>query len=239
MRQQVQPLSGPPFLFYVTMKKDQLRKLYCERRYSMMEVAKELNITHAKVWYWLKKFNIPRRSWKESSYIKQNFDGDPFQICESIGLEKRELFIAGLLLYWAEGTKGKHSLQIANLDHRMLAIFLRFLREICQIQERRLFLYVRVYKDFSLQDAKDYWVKFLNIAPDRVFVYPHTDKRSIKNRQWSPYGLATLEFHNIKLKQWVDTSIEELIQGLLQKKLYSAMQAVLATRTNGLLSRHR
>jgi hypothetical protein len=201
------------------MKENQLRKLYCERRFSMMEVARELNVTHAKVWYWLKKFNIPRRSWSESSYIKQNFDGDPFQVCESIGLEKRELFIAGLLLYWAEGTKGKHSIQIANLDHRMLVIFLRFLREICQIRERRLFLYVRVYKDFSLQGAREYWTKLLSISSDRVFVYCHTDKRSLKNRQWSPYGLATLEFHNIKLKQWLDASIEKLIQELLESNL--------------------
>jgi len=200
------------------MQEKELKELYCERRLSMMEVAEELNVSHAKVFYWLKKFDIARRSWKDSSYIKQNRHGDPFFIPDKFSFRERELLVAGLLLYWAEGSKGKGAIRIANLDHRMIKVFLNFLRETCRVDDNRLFLYVRVYKEFSLEEAREYWCNFLNIPSQKVFAYPHTDTRSKKNKQWSPYGIATLEFHNTKLKQWLDSSIEKLIQKLLKSK---------------------
>jgi len=198
------------------MQEKDLKELYCERRLSMMEVANELDVTQAKVFYWLKKFDIPRRSWKDSTYVKQNPQGDPFSILEKFSLRQKELLFAGLLLYWAEGSKGKGAIRITNLDHRMLKVFLNFLREVCRVDDDRLFLYVRVYKEFSLGEAQKYWFNFLNIPIQKIFVYPHTDTRSKKNKQWSQYGIATLEFHNTKLKQWLDASIEKLIQKLLE-----------------------
>jgi hypothetical protein len=200
------------------MQEKKLKELYCGRRLSMMEVAAELNITHAKVFYWLKKFNIARRSWKDSAYIKQNRHGDPFVIPDRLSSRERNLLVAGLLLYWAEGNKGKDAIRIANLDHRMLKVFLNFLREVCKAEDNRLFLYVRVYKEFPLDDARKYWSNFLNIPLQKISVYPHTDTRSEKNNQWSQYGIATLEFHNTKLKQWLDASIEKLIQKLLKNE---------------------
>jgi hypothetical protein len=197
------------------MQEKELKELYCGRRLSMMEVANELNVTQAKVFYWLKKLDIPRRSWRESTYVKLNPQGDPFVILDRFDTIERELLTAGLLLYWAEGSKGKGAIRITNLDHRMLKVFLNFLRKICNVEENRLYLYVRVYKEFSLVEARKYWSNLLNIPSQKVFIYPHTDTRSKKNKQWSQYGIATLEFHNTKLKQWLDASIEELIQKLL------------------------
>lgn len=62
------------------MIKEKLRELYCDRRLSMMEVANEFRTTHAKVYYWLRKYGISRRSWSDSAYAKQNPNGDPFTI---------------------------------------------------------------------------------------------------------------------------------------------------------------
>ncbi len=186
----------------------------------MMEIANELSVTHAKVLYWLKKYNISRRSWRESAYIKQNPKGDPFVLPNKLSSFKKELLIAGLFLYWAEGSKGKNAIRLANLDHRMLVIFSKFLREVCQVNEKRLSLYVRVYKEFSLDLAQKYWSTLLNIPPAKVFVYPHTDRRSKANKLWSKYGIATLEFHSTKLKQWLDRAIEEYIDRLMENKSF-------------------
>ncbi len=199
----------------------------------MTEVANELDVTQATIFYWLKKFDIPRRSWRDSSYIKQNPQGDPFSIPKRFSFKEKELLIAGLLLYWAEGSKGKGAIRITNLDHRMLKVFLNFLREVCRVDDNRLFLYVRVYKEFSLDEARKYWHNFLNIPSQKIFIYPHTDTRSKKNKQWSQYGIATLEFHNTKLKEWLDASIEKLIQKLLENNVRREIKG------NGLQQRHR
>ena len=49
----------------------------------------------------------------------------------------------------------------------------------------------------------------------QAHVYRHTDQRSKAHKQWAKYGLATLEFHNTKLKQWLDYAIEAYLKRML------------------------
>lgn len=184
----------------------------------MVQVADKLKIMSRKVEYWLKKYNIPRRSCSESAYVKQNPNGDPFRIKRRLNLQEKELLVIGIILYWAEGSKAKKPpLQLANSDRRMLQLFLRFLREICRIDEARLRLYVRLYKTFDRKTTKIYWSRLLDIPEKQVFIYSHTDKRSKANKQWSKYGIATLQFSNIRLKRWLDSTIESY----LSKQIYN------------------
>ena len=204
----------------------QLRTLYCDCQLSMMETASRLKVTHATVLYWLKKYRISRRSWSESTYAKQNPNGDPFLIPEKLSSRRRELMIAGMLLYWAEGSKGGSAMRIANLDPRRLHLFIKFLRNICHVNEQRLFVYVRLHKQFSLAAARRHWSSPLSLAQSRIFVYPHTDARSKADKQWSRYGIATLEFHSTKLKRWLDDAIE----GYIRQQLGNGMMRGRAPR---------
>lgn len=182
----------------------------------MMEIANRLNVTHATINYWMKKHAIPRRSCSESTYLKMNSGRNPFTLKKGLDKEENELLLTGLVLFWAEGSKVfRGSIQLANLDHRMLEIFAKFLRKICGIQENRLKLYVRVYKGFDINNAKRYWARRLKMSTKRVFVYPHTDTRSKANKQWSKYGIATLQFHNVKLWEWMNKSIEDHVGKVL------------------------
>ena len=198
------------------MRESLLRNLYCGRRLSMMQMAEALGTTHATVLYWLKKYGIQRRSWSESTYVKRNPNGDPFSIPFKLTRRQQDLMVGGLLLYWAEGNKRGSSLAIGNLDPRMLRLFLAFLREVCFVDERRISLFVRVHKQFSCSAARRFWSCQLGLPLARVFMYPHTDTRSKADEQWSPYGIATLQFSNTKLKAWLSTRIERYIERQLQ-----------------------
>ena len=189
-----------------------LRHLYCERRRSMMEIANVFGTTHAAVLYWLKKYGIARRSWSESTYIKLNPAGDPFTIPRRLTKRQETLLAAGLLLYWAEGKKGGEGVHIGNLDPRLLQLFARFLREVCQIREDRLRVRAQVYHKFSSTAARRYWSRTLRIPPSRVHVYRHTDPRSKFCQQWSPYGIAILEFNSKKLKAWMSEALEQYLE---------------------------
>lgn len=195
-----------------------LKALYCNRRHSMTEIGQQLGVTHATVLYWLKKYGIARRSWSESAYVKLNPDGDPFTIPRVLSSQQRELTAAALLLYWAEGAKTLSSTRLVNLDVRMLQLFLRFLREVCQAREERLRVSVRVHKRFPLPTAKAYWGRKLCLAPSRIFVYRHTDRRSASSAQWSRYGLATLEFPSTRFKTWLDQAIDGYVGYLVNSQ---------------------
>ena len=67
----------------------------------MFDVAKVFAVTPATVIYWMKKYNLGRRSSSESAYVKQNPDGDPFKIKDKLTDKDRELLLSGLMLYWA------------------------------------------------------------------------------------------------------------------------------------------
>ena len=182
----------------------------------MQDIAYKLDVTFPTVTYWMEKYNLPRRSNSESTYYKLNPNGDPFDIKKQLNKKEKDLLLTGLMLYWAEGAKSmRASIQLANLGHRMLQVFLKFLREICRVHEERLRLYVRVYKRFSREKAKRYWARKLKMPPKRIFVYPHTDVRSKVYKQWSPYGIATLQCHNLKFRNWLDNAIEEYLGEIL------------------------
>ena len=192
------------------MKKQQLVYLYKTKNLSMTEIAEKLGVTQAKVYYWFEKLGIKRRGQRESAYVKQNPNGDPFKIKKNLNSEEKKLLLMGLMLYWAEGNK-KNKLLVAlgNLDSRMIKLFLEFLRKICRIDEKRARLYVRVYKNFSRKKAHLYWENFLKFPKAQIYTYSHNDTRSDPRKQWSKNGIATLTVSNVKLKSWLDQAIEE------------------------------
>lgn len=213
-----------------------LRQLYCDQKLSMAQIAAALGTTHATVLYWLKKHGVARRTWSESTYAKLNAERDPFTIPETLTPRQQALLQAALMLYWAEGSKAPGRLRITNLDHRMLQVFAAFLRQVCHINEKRLRLYVRVYETFDKRAAKSYWVKLLGLPTSQVFVYPHLDRRSKPSQQWSPYGIATLEFHSTKLRQWVDQMTEDVIREQLSNDVDEMRDEPFPTRVGNRLA---
>ena len=197
------------------IKEKLLQKLYCDQKLSMVEVADKISTTARTIEYWLRKYNIPRRSRSESAYVKQNPNGDPFKIKRNLTQKEKGLLITGLILYLGEGGKKfKHSIQLGNLDPRVIQIFVKFLRKICRINENKLRLFVRLHRRFNKNKAQIYWSELLNLPSQQVLVYRYNDPRSKDEKQWSKYGIAMIQFNNIKLKKWLDEKINRYLDRL-------------------------
>ena len=77
-------------------------------------------------------------------------------------LSKSELLIVGASLYWAEGYKKAiakdgvkrtyHPVSFANSDPEMVKLFMRFLREVCEVPEERIRLSMRIYQHQSANE---------------------------------------------------------------------------------------
>lgn len=190
----------------------QLQKLYYDRKLSMWDVAKTMSITPRTVEYWMDKHNLRRRSGSESAYVKQNPNGDPFKIKNKLAKKDKELLLAGLMLYWAEGSrKNKHVIQMANLDYRLILLFIKFLRRICDVKEEKICLNIQLYRKFNKEETKNYWSRILKVSKRFIAVNIHSDTRSKPEKQWSKYGIARIEVRNVKLKQWIDKELEKQI----------------------------
>lgn len=79
-------------------------------------------------------------------------------------LSKRDLFISGFFLYWAEGGKTKtSSLSLGNTDPSMLKVFIKWL-ELLKISKNDLKVKLHLYKDMNINKEIIFWQKELGVG---------------------------------------------------------------------------
>jgi len=87
---------------------------------------------------------------------------------EIYNLNSDELKLLGIMAYWAEGSKTKDSLvQFVNTDPKLIKLALRWLRESCDVPERKIRCHLRVHPDTDRKKAEDYWSKVTKIPKER------------------------------------------------------------------------
>ncbi|WP_030747800.1 hypothetical protein [Streptomyces sp. NRRL F-5135] len=99
---------------------------------------------------------------------------------EAVGrLSDRELFLAGVTLYWAEGAKDKpysrrESLQFINSDPNVITLYLHWL-DLLEIPRERLHFRVSIHESADVTEAEKFWADLAGVDP-QVF-YKATLKR--------------------------------------------------------------
>ncbi len=143
---------------------------------SIKEIARLLNVSTSSVSYWCKDIALSNaqiarlqerqhraalqavlkyaeakraaRIVKEKSIMRAG--------CEEVGsLSRREMFIAGLALYWGEGYKsGNGELGFTNSDPRMIVFIIKWFKDVFGVQKEDLVLRVSVNKLHELRIAR-------------------------------------------------------------------------------------
>jgi len=187
-----------------TLSKKTLNKIYLQGN-SMAEIANKYNCSINRIVYWMNKYNIKRRSNSDAAYIKQNPNGDPFKIKNNLNLKEQQLFGLGIGIYWGEGDKtNPHSSRVANTDPRLIKVFIRFLKKICQLENRKIRYSIVCFNDSNTDECKSYWAKQLGISTNKfgkIVQIPSQGKGTYKRK--SKYGVCTVSATNVKLKKWI------------------------------------
>ena len=129
--------------------------------------------------------------------------------------DREPLHLAGCMLYWAEGAKGRNSLNFVNSDLSMVRLFVRFLRECFQLPNHRITLRLNVYTDngLTLEEIEDHWLDALELPHSCLRGHtlnhqPTSSSGQKKNRL--PFGVAHL--HVLK-----STALLQHILGAIQE----------------------
>lgn len=74
-------------------------------------------------------------------------------------LTSRELFIAGVALYWAEGFKKDNRLGFANSDPKMINLFLKWLIKSCKVPKNdiRVRIGLNISHKDRMKEVEEYW----------------------------------------------------------------------------------
>jgi len=122
---------------------------------------------------------------------------------------------AGCMLYWAEGTKNRNTLQLANSDAHLLRFFCRFLRESVGVRSADLTISLNVYLSNGLDLAaiEEYWLGALGLPRSCLrkhqLNHPPTSSAGRKKGKL-PYGVCTLRVRrSTRLVQHIYGAIQE------------------------------
>jgi hypothetical protein len=124
------------------------------------------------------------------------------------------LHLAGCMLYWAEGAKGRNTLKFSNSDPCMVSFFSRFLTGVLRVPASQIRLSLNVYtgNGLSVDDIERHWLDRVGLTPDcvRKHTLDHmTTSSSVRATNKLPYGVCTLRVDSTRVVQHVFGAIQE------------------------------
>lgn len=141
---------------------------------------------------------------------------------ERIGkLSNRDFLIAGVALYWGEGTKYRRDVRIGNSDPEVIKFMIKWFKKIWKIGSKRITLHVginEIHKN-RLEEVENFWSRVTKI-PRKQFVkttlIKAKNKKTYKNFS-TYYGTLTIR---IKKPADLHYQIMGLIKGLSRRGKY-------------------
>lgn len=108
---------------------------------------------------------------------------------EARNLVKNPLFLAGLMLYWAEGTKSdtREKVSFSNSDPAMIKFMMKWFRKICKVSEERFRIGLHIHTLHCRKDVENYWSKITNI-PMEQFHKTQIKPTSLRHRKNKLYN---------------------------------------------------
>ena len=135
-------------------------------------------------------------------------------------LSKRELLIAGLFLYWGEGTKTSvASTSISNTDPAMILFFVNWLMAL-GVPKSRLRVHMHFYADMDIKSELHYWSKTLDL-PLSSFTKPYiktSNRSNLSYPQKFTHGTCNLMYHNRDVSEYVLMALDYIRTEFASKK---------------------
>lgn len=79
-------------------------------------------------------------------------------------ISKRELYLAGLLLYWDEGSKAnRYRVSISNTDPAVLKFSIYWIVHALEVPKEKIHIDLHLFSDMNIHAACEYWSKELKI----------------------------------------------------------------------------
>lgn len=191
-----------------------IQGLYYEEKLNAREIAEKLNISLDAVYYFMRSNGLKRRSYSEFNFVRFEKKPPSFKLRNNLSIKDKELKALGTMLYWAEGFQSDSAdiVDFANSKPAMIALFLRFLRRICGVNESKLRVYLYCYSNQNLEYLINYWSKLTNL-PKEQFTKPYIrEDFKIEKAGKMKYGLIHIRYYDKKLLELIRKWTNEYVQ---------------------------
>ena len=139
-----------------------------------------------------------RKNILEESYNKVKKDIGKFS--------RRDLFIAGLFMYWGEGSKTFNTAtSISNTDPAVLKLFIKWLNSL-GVEKKDLRVKLHLYSDMDIKKETKFWIDEL-LIPISQFRKPYIKKSDFKDITYSKgkfgHGTCNVLFYSRQFNDYV------------------------------------
>lgn len=184
---------------------------YVKQKLSVQQIADFLNISSSGIRHVLDRNKIRRRSISDAiRYINiTKFKKGEFKIKRNLNNHQQRLKLAGVMIYWGEGTKSGNSVVLSNSDPNLVKIFLKFLREICEVSNKRLRVVLHYYQYQKEDKLIKYWAKATKIPVGQFCKSFLHDKTGGSYKRVSKFGTISLRYSDKELLKIINLWIKE------------------------------
>jgi predicted transcriptional regulator len=189
---------------------------------SYSQIKKILKVSKSTLSTWLKDYSLPEervrqlRDWSEQRIERcrktkrrkkekrlEGFYQEQKKLI--LPLNKRELYLAGLFLYWGEGSKSRmnSSLSISNTDPAVIKFFISWLTKSLFVPKKKIKILLHLYKDMDVKEEIKFWSDILKIPPQQ-FYKPYIKKsllKSINHKGGFGHGTCNIRIGNARLSE--------------------------------------
>lgn len=187
--------------------------------YSIKEISRTVNAAQSSVSLWVRNVSLThaqrlrlhakthapeviekrRVARLENEAKKRQFHID--RASNEVGnLTRREVWLIGTALYWAEGGKTQRTVRFSNGDPRAILIMLTYFRDVCEVKEDKLRVHIHIHESLDAIAAEKYWSKITKIPRTRfykTYCKPNSSSKNLRNTL--PYGVCDIYVSDVKL----------------------------------------
>ncbi len=179
-------------------RESELVKALYKKEWGGPDIAKKVGLNIRQVYRILDKLGVKRRTVFEYNRLKFLKSPLSYRFKDQLLNKERELLIAALMLYYGEGAKTNKTVDFANSDPQMLKIFLKFLRKICRVNEKRLRFYLYCFSNQNSEKLIEFWCKTLKVKRES-FTKPYIRDFNDKNTRTMAYGVLHIRYSDLRL----------------------------------------
>ncbi len=185
--------------YYLKIKARDLR----EKGVSVKQIAEELKISKSTVSIWVRDIILSieqlevlkqsslrgaERGRLKSALLEKEKWNNALEEHKKLGrkvigdLNNRELFIAGLALYWGEGSKKDRKVLFCNANPKMILFFLKWLRQCFAVEDQDIRCTVGINEIHISREnlVKEYWSEVTSIPLEQ---FTKTSFKKVLNKK--------------------------------------------------------
>lgn len=211
-----------------TAEREKARQLRRDEGRSVKELAALLGVSRSSISLWVRDIELTNEQHEAlRRRMGARIDGSRANAVLALARRKKAqehgrararkgqlLHAAGCMLFWAEGSRARNTLEFVNSDPAMMKFFVRFLRSCYRVPTAKMKVTCNLFADHESRqrEIEDFWLRMLNLPRSclRQSTVNRFSKYSQKKRRNKlPYGTCRITVCDTRLVQNLYGAIQE------------------------------